>query len=254
MLRRILALVGMLTVALIPAEALADPSPDPSPDVSGPVVYVVGDSVVQGGYLASRDRLRARLADRLCGALCGTPGQARVVQVACGGMRLVTGFTAYGTSCGSGSSQPSLATMWPYILNADPKPTTIVLHIGLNDAGVSSDAAFTGAYQQLIEQAKAAGVKVIPAGLSPINSDLAKTNGAYAAVWTQRYWFNYWIVATYPTVARWDQVIAVPGGTDLDRWYENCSGCVPGGSGDGIHPNAYGVLRLAEAIPLTEVV
>lgn len=252
-MRRALALAVLAAAALIPATAAADPSPSPTA-VSGPVVYVVGDSVVAGGYLAARDRLRARLADRLCGALCGQPGQARVFQVACGGMRLVTGSAATGLSCSAGPVQPSLVSMWPYILAADPRPTTIVLHIGLNDMGGVADAVFTTAYRQLVDQAEAAGIAVIPALMSPVNADLGQVNGAYQQLWVQRYWVNLWLLQTYPGAARWDQVIAVPGGLDLDRWYEHCGGCVPGAPGDGIHPNPFGVLRLADAIPLQGVV
>lgn len=202
-----------------------------------PVVYIAGDSIVASWYLPARDSFTTRLGDRLCGVHCGEPGYATVVNVAQGGQRLT----------GPGGLQAT----WDSTLNATPRPTTIVLAIGINDAGLVDDNTFTSAYRDVVDRAAAAGIRVIPCLMSAVDRDLP----SYNAVFGPRYWWNQWIANTYgPGVARFDWATRLPTSEDLDSWYEWCGGCPPGGRGDGLHPSRLGVVSIADAVPVDRVV
>lgn len=87
-------------------------------------VYAAGDSTMEQAYLPYEATYVAQLSQRLCGSLCNTVGYPTVVNVAHGGL-----------SCFRGLS--NLETQWPSIVNATPTPTTIIVSIGMNDAGVT---------------------------------------------------------------------------------------------------------------------
>jgi lysophospholipase L1-like esterase len=137
-----------------------------------------------------------------------------------------------------------LAETWPAILTADPAPSTIVVAVGINDvmAGVS-DASFAAAYRYLVFSALDAGVRVIPALMAPINRRLA----LYPYAEPRRAALNNWLTAYWgaAAVANFSDMIRVPWGPQLDPVYDY---------GDGLHPNPYGTMRLADAVPLDRIV
>lgn len=256
-------IVLLLTATLVVATpAPAHPAPPAAVQVTtatDPVVYVAGDSIVASAYLMwpDSDGFRPRLANRLCGVHCGTAGYASVYSVACPGQRLTLGPVATGAACGAPGSgvQPSLASEWPYILAATPKPTTIVVGIGINEMGDVTDGQYQAAYQKLMDQAAAAGVRVIPCTMSAINPHMAD----YAKRYNQRYWLNRWLVSAFGgadgrSVARFDWATKIPSSEDLDPWYEWNSNSAMGVPGDGLHPNRLGVVSIADAVPVDRVV
>ena len=224
---------ALTTLALL-AAAVFVPSTAPATtaEAADPVIVVVGDSIVASGLLwdPGRDGFVPRLSARVCGNRCGTVGNATVVNATRGGW-LLTG-------------PGGLAEAWPAILAATPAPTTVVVAVGINDvmAGVS-DASFTAAYRYLVFSALDAGVRVIPALMAPINRRLA----LYPYAEPRRAALNGWLSAYWGSgaVANFSDMIRVPWGPQLDYVYDY---------GDGLHPNPYGTMRLADAVPLDRIV
>lgn len=125
------------------------------------VVYFAGDSITAGVGVGDaaiwRDAYPSRARDELCGFGCG---QAHVVGH--GGQCLVYAGCLYGPTL--------LATFGPEVLQATPKPTVVVVEIGVNDLYHVTDAQLEDGFQQLISQGNAAGVRVVLATITPTNS------------------------------------------------------------------------------------
>jgi lysophospholipase L1-like esterase len=202
---------------------------------SGPVVYVAGDSIVASGILSNPDRdgFAARLRVRLCGDRCGQPGQPTVISVAVGGTRLTDP---------EGKDPNALIHTWQTILDATPRPTVIVVGIGINDVALTSDAQFGDAYTRIVVSARERGIHVIPATMSPCNATLKHCG----TLQPQRQAFNSWLRAYWgaENVADFSTAVRAPGTETLDPAYD---------SGDGLHLNAAGTRRIADSVPLDKI-
>lgn len=237
-----LALATTAAIGLAPTAATATPtSSTPAPSYSPrqaatppplrraagtPVdrsqIYIVGDSTMATGLVAGSDRMGVRLGYRLCGEACGQPGQPTIHNVAQGG-QLLDGGTAV----------ISLTAQWPSILAATPKPTLIIIGIGMNDLWANeSDASFTSAYTSIVSSARAAGIAVLVCEIPPIGSthwpvELLRQH------WNQ--WLDDWYGAS--VVVPLGQLLRSASASWLDSAYDY---------GDGVHENAYGVLRMTD--------
>lgn len=240
--RRILLAAG----SAAPLAAISVAPPRRVPD-STTVLYIAGDSVAAGNYgitnLPQRDKLVTRVGDRLCGVNCNKPGYPVLVDVAVSATRLLD-------YQGTPGWQSNWATK---ILNAIPKPTTVLLQIGINDMGTAgvTDALFQAAYLDIYNRSVAAGIRLIPSTMFPINSHFS----GYAVKSNPRGWMNEWIVRTFPIVARADLSAKLPWNNDLDCTYENNNGgviCQTGG--DGLHPSRFGVISFADTVPVDQIV
>lgn len=202
-------------------------------DPTGPVLYIVGDSIAASTNITfpDRDGFTKRVSNLLAGAHYGEPGFGQVVNISVGGTRLVT-------LNGQVGWQENWAAK---VLNAVPRPTTVLLTLGINDMGLSSDAVIQAAYLDVYNRTTAAGIKMIVATMSAVNNRLA----SYNAVQSQRYWINLWLVATFPIIARFDWATKVPSNETLDYAYDD---------GSGIHLNRLGLISIADAVPVKQVV
>lgn len=192
------------------------------------VVYFVGDSITAGGGIAAnaiwRDSYPHRAANLICGFQCP---QAHIVGH--GGQCLVVTVCAYGPNL--------LTTFQPEVLNATPAPTSVLVEIGVNDIGNASLAQLEAGYQQLAAWCAAAGVRFTVGTITPQNSHYYQ--------WANWYWVdqlrqlvNAWLRTTYGTaVADFDAVLRAPSADTLDPAYD---------SGDGLHPNYLGAMRMAD--------
>jgi len=202
---------------------------------AGPVVYVAGDSIVASGILSNpeRDGFAARLRARLCGDRCGQPGQPTVISVAVGGTRLTDP---------EGKDPNALIRKWPSLLDATPKPTVIVVGIGINDVALTSNAEFSDAYRKIVSSAQERGIHVIPATMSPCNATLKHCG----VLQPQRRALNNWLRAHWGAdkVADFSNAVRKPGTETLDPAYD---------SGDGLHLNAAGTQRIADSVPLNRI-
>jgi lysophospholipase L1-like esterase len=193
-----------------------------------------------GNGLPVGDRVAAGLATRMAGeGNCGTPGFPTVVDLSEGGQGLIPHPLAPGAS---------LTAKLPGYLAAHPDVTTVAIEIGMNDLWnpAATVAAFAAAYTALIAAARAQvpGLRVIVCTVTPLGA----AHPQVAARDPLRRQYNSWLLsASCPAdaVARWDeQVDCWPRIGRLDPAYD---------SGDHMHPNAYGALRLFRAIPLDQV-
>lgn len=237
MRRWILPVLAALAAGLVPPATATAVDP-------APVVVIAGDSNTASAYLPERDRFLRRLSDRVCGMSCGQPGYASVRSAAVPGLRLT----------GPGG----LREQWDSILSSDPRPTTILLAIGTNDAGLVSDAEFTAAYRDVVDRATAAGVRVIPATMPADNPHDAWYYQGYAPGVSKAsaiYWWSQWITSTYgaSNVAQFNAATKLPSSRDLDctyEWNNNAPICSPG---DGLHMNRLGVVTIADSVPLERI-
>lgn len=213
------------------------------PVASGLRVALAGDSIMGGGLVDVQDRVLAGFSNRLCGANCGTESFPEVYSVARGGQRLYGDPTA-------------LVVEWPLILQGfrrdaggsltvpGVKPDVIYIVIGWNDVlGTGDDNGYTSNYRTIVNLAKAAGVRPVPCTMSPYGN--GRVNGSQASRW---YWWNFWIIdqngfkADGAADCRWDQALKNPNDMYLAGKFD---------SGDRLHPNGWGSLRLANALPLS---
>jgi lysophospholipase L1-like esterase len=211
------------------------PSPGTVASAGSPVVYVAGDSIVASGILSDpgRDGFAARLRARICGDRCGGPGQPTVVSVAAGGTRLTDP---------EGKDPNALIHKWPSILDATPRPTVIVVGIGINDVALTSDARYGDAYRRIVFSALERGIRVVPATMSPCNAHLPHCG----VLDPQRRTLNGWLRAYWGAgkVADFSAAVSTPGTETLDPAYD---------SGDGLHLNAAGTQRIADSVPLGQI-
>lgn len=124
------------------------------------LIELAGDSTMATAYFANpvRDSMLTQMSQHVCGMYCGTAGHANVLSVAHGGQRL------------TGGDPTSLAVQWPSIIGATPRPSVVFVLIGINDMGLCTEAEFGAAYVQLVTQAQALGIRVIPVTMLPIGS------------------------------------------------------------------------------------
>lgn len=213
--RFLAVLVALLAVAA-PARAAS----------TSTILYVVGDSITagQGIYPADYSRSYAHvLEDRVFGE-----DHSKAVTVGHSSQCLAI------TGCGYGLRL--LDTWGPEVVNAAPKPTTVVVEIGTNDLNNGATAAqVEAAFDQLIKAAP--GIRVIvgtipPRGVTPL------WDPARRAV-------NTWIRTNYgANVADFD--VALTNGANALRSQVD--------SGDGIHPNVYGQADMAYCVSLAQII
>lgn len=191
------------------------------------MVYFVGDSITVGVGLhaatLSRDRWPARARNILCGHSCT---QTRVIGHA-GQCLLIPARCFYPI--------PLVDTFRTQVLGATPKPTAVVVEIGVNDLANVSDLQMQASYRKLVSWGRARGVRVLIGTIPPTNARWPYHDVMAA----QQKRMNDWIRATWPN----DHV-------DFARKLEAADGTLwqAYDSGDGLHPNAFGVMRMADAV------
>jgi lysophospholipase L1-like esterase len=189
------------------------------------VVYFVGDSITAGVGVGDgaiwRDAYPSRARDDLCGFGCS---QAHVVGH--GGQCLVATGCLYGPTL--------LATFGPEVLDAVPKPTVVVVEIGVNDLYHVTDTQLEDGFQQLVAQGQAVDVRVVLGTITPTNSvwpwhDLIKA---------QQQRVDDWLRATYASTGNLADFAASlqDGNGDLYSFY----------SEDGLHPNRWAAQVMAD--------
>lgn len=221
----LLGITGMLS---IPAPAAGDPPPEA-------VVYFVGDSITAGagGGIPARDGFAARARDRICGTYQGC--RARVVTVSGSGGCLVV-------SCGG---LPSLQSTWvSQILEATPKPTTVIVEIGVNDLFMSvTDQQYGSAYLYLFQQAAARGIRVILGTMTPTTTSWPWHNAHNP----QRMGINTWLRNYFggANIVDFDAALRIGFTGDADPTYYS--------GGDGLHPNTLGHLLMSDVLPIDRI-
>jgi lysophospholipase L1-like esterase len=213
-IRAFMVIVVLILAGAVPARAATTPTE----------LYVVGDSITAGiGIYGDWNRTYAHvLEDRVLGR---NHDQAQTVGHSSQCLQMA--------GCGYG---PSLLDTWgPEVVNATPRPTTVVVEIGTNDLGNGATAAQVEAgFDQLIKSAP--GIRVIigtipPRGVTPTWDPVRQA-------------VNAWIRSNYgANVADFDA--ALTNGASAMRAEADY---------DGVHPNVYGQADMAYCVPLAQIV
>lgn len=195
------------------------------------VVYFVGDSITGGGgsWQPARDAFPARWRDRVCGGYASC--RDRVIVKGAGGGCLVV-------ACGS---NPAVKDAWAsQVLNATPKPTTVIVEIGVNDLFMGvTDQQYTDAYKHLMYSGIDAGVRVILATIPPTTTAWPWHNAHNP----QRQGINGWLRGYFGSgnLLDIDSGLRIGFSGDADPCYYYING-----QGDGLHPNTLGHLSIAD--------
>ena len=241
--------VGLLLVSDAGAAASRGRAPQAGPravpaaprqvgDPTGLQLVIAGDSITDGHYEMAgnpyawwRDGWRIRAPQRICGIYCD--GHVRIVPH--GGGCLVA------PNCGN----PIPAVTWMYsdVLDVTtPKPTTVVLEIGINDILKATDQQMFAAYAQLYFDALARGIRLVIATITPVCFNFGG--------WPQ---FNDQI----QRVNRWIRTQSgLPWVVDLNSWLQTSNGSLNpkyamvgcATNTDPIHPNRDGVFAMTDAL------
>lgn len=189
------------------------------------VVYAAGDSIAAGTGLAfGWQSWPQRTFDRTFG-----PDRTRARTVAHPGQCLIA------TIC---TGQPLVQTWQAEVLQAEPRPTTVIVESGRNDLAHVSDTQMVATYRWLRDTATAAGVRMIvmtilPAGLGYTYWDQTEP---------QRRRVNAAIRAEFGADVA-DAAAAI--GDNLYGWYD---------SGDHIHPAWPAHVVAADSVPIGRIV
>ncbi len=128
---------------------------------------------------------------------------------------------------------------------AEPNVSTVILFEGINDVGTGVDAAhITAAYERILSDAHARGIRVLIATLTPCYGSVAYGTG-YTTNAAVRDQVNSWITAhagRFDGVIDFASVVANPADPDLWNPIYNV--------GDQLHPNPLGLKAMADSIPL----
>lgn len=211
----------MKTGALVAGMVMALLAPGAAHAERRETLYAVGDSITLGAKLDHHMHTRYAAKLRNHGY--------RIRVVAHGGQCLLA------TNCGYGV--PLVETFRREVLRKHPKPDRIVLSIGVNDLAHVTDRQMHNAYLRLRREARAAGIKVNVATITPT----ATTFAMYPREWVepQRLRINRWIKRTWPeTHIDFAAALEGPDGSMLSCY----------DSGDGLHPNELGALTIAKAV------
>lgn len=215
----------------------------PSPRVAGTVV-ALGDSITDG-FLSTNNADR-RYPDFLARRLQALPGRTLAVSNAgISGNDLLTFRTdlPFGVVFGP----PAPARLARDVLTQAGARSVILLE-GINDIGAFSASAsdLIQADQQIIAQARAAGLRVFGATLTPFGGSTAQYGGDYGtpAGERQRQRLNHWIRTSgaFDAVFDFDRALRDPAQPDrmLPRY----------DSGDHLHPGDAGYREMADTVDL----
>jgi lysophospholipase L1-like esterase len=183
-------------------------------------LVMAGDSITKGGLVDAGDRLDVRLGYRLFGSL--RPEQY--------------GWTIYNQGVGGQQllDQPTdLLNSWPALIEPMSAGDIIFVRIGTNDLfDYQGDAAWTAAYDSIVTQAQAKGIHVLIGEIIPLGASFSAHEDLRAQL-------NLWIQQHFgdSIVVHDSAVLHAPSSVALDPVYS-----LP----DGIHPNAYGYMRMAD--------
>lgn len=189
-------------------------------------VLLAGDSITAGGVLAASDRLDVRLGYRLAGPNAGKPGSPTVVNKGLGGQALL-----------GGALVPNLADTFPGLIALLEPGDTVVIGIGMNDLYTyAGDGPWTTAYVGMVAAAQALQLTVLLGQITPVGSQ-------HWNVELLRQKLNQWLLDHFGSgmVLRYPDVLhnAASGQTWLDPHFD---------SGDGVHPNGWGTLYMADML------
>jgi lysophospholipase L1-like esterase len=128
---------------------------------------------------------------------------------------------------------------------AEPNVSTVILFEGINDVGTGVEAAhITAAYQKILADAHARGIRVLICMLTPSYGSVVYGTG-YTTNATVRDQVNSWIlthVGLFDGLIDFASVVANPADPDLWNPAYNVS--------DQLHPNELGLKAKADSIPL----
>lgn len=218
MMKKLIAAIALSFIVLGGAVAKSDPPVDDH-------VVVAGDSISLGAGTdgAWRDSYPTRMNNLLCGYGC-----SRIQVVGHGGQCLVATICGYGPNL--------LSTFQSEVINAHPEANVVLVEEGINDLSHVTDQQFKDAYLELKSKTLLAGKRFIVATITPTPASLAW----HTIIEPQRLRINAWIRTTFEYI-EFGLVLETGTGV-MDPAYD---------SGDHIHPNSYGAMRMADVmIPL----
>lgn len=214
---------NLLVALLLAGGLLAIPSSAAAgPTLADHTILLVGDSITASIAVGPGDKLDVRLGYRLCGIYCGQPGYPTIVNRGVSGTRLLGGVNP-------------LHDTFPALIAPLHAGDMVEILIGANDLpNYEGDAAWTGAYNDIVHEALAAGLIVWAAQITPLGSSRWSWE-----LLRQR--LNGWLLSYYgpPMVITYPDVLHAAGSGWLDPAYD---------CGDGLHPNAFGYLRMADLL------
>lgn len=197
-------------------------------------VMTVGDSTIAGGVIPDpRYRYPQRLGMLLGGSYVNTADHIRVVDKASGGQTLC--------AIGAGAATSLLAKMDEY-LNEHPDTTTVVMGIGINDLWTPglTDGKWTATYVDVVIKVLNRGMRIIPCTMTPFGAAHPSFTGLNA----RRLALNNWIKSYWGESTVVDHG-AILGGTSLETRFD---------SGDKLHPNREGTMRMADSMRWDRIV
>lgn len=212
------ALVGALAVSPVAGSARAEAP------ASSPRVTILGDSVSLGWVIPERYSWPYRMADRVSGQ-----DHSWLTIRSVGGRCLVA----------AGCAGTTVESEWPAAIAESP--TTIILAAGENDLGKVSAATIKATIATLVSSARAAGIKVFVATIPPQEDSRWPTWWGWGPDMVD---VNNWIIQTYGPegfVFDWYTVLVNPANGWMETRYK---------SGDGVHPNKYAHIDMADSIAI----
>jgi lysophospholipase L1-like esterase len=215
----------------------------PSPRVTGTVV-ALGDSITDGAL--STVNANNRYPDWLARRLNAVPGRTLAVSNAgIGGNQLLTNRTdiPFGAMFG-----PPAPARLPRDVLIQAGAEAVILLEGINDigAGAARAADLIQVDQQIIAQARAAGLRVYGATLVPFGGSNEQFGGQYGtpAGERERQALNHWIRTSGAFDAVFDFDAALRDPARPDRMLPAYD------SGDHLHPGDAGYRKMAETVDL----
>lgn len=192
-------------------------------------VYIVGDSITLGVGIDRPMRRVERYAARTKQLLLEQQGRANldVHVIGHGGQCLVAKGCIYPT--------PLVRTLGPEALQESPKPTHVLVEIGVNDLAHATSRELREAFRLIDARAERRGVRLLVGTIPPPGPGLP-----WPKEWTeaQRVQINDWIRVRWPhRHVDFDAALRGPDGGMRARY----------DSGDGLHPNAAGAAAMAAA-------